>query len=269
MAKSEFRVQLDKALLADMQRLVDAGEYDNAAAVVEEALRAFLQNFEAVPSKNESLEARAVQGLMAELDSIEREQFEEFVTAYGSVAQHDIRDEEMVKLLEIFSAFGFMRALRAVHEVQDSKVPLSPNYLETMLEKTEPPASERTATTTLRMLDGMHNPLLSHVAKMYEKEIGELTEKIGEQLIVLVSEFSDEAQWNDAFGAAASMNKKNLRYVEGCLRGNGARQAEQKDKGKRGLAKSERVRSERRKQSDDYYRRWEEKRKARQASPDK
>jgi Arc/MetJ-type ribon-helix-helix transcriptional regulator len=264
MAKVDFRIQLDKSLWVEVQRLIDAGEYDNAAAVVEDALRAFIETFEAAAPEPVSLAARTVKALMAELDGIEREQFEEFVTAYGSVARHVIRDDEMVSLLEIFKAYGFRRALRAVHDVQDSKLPLSPSYLETILEKAEPPPVERRETTTLQALAGMDNPTLAEIAVLYEKEIGPLTEKIGEQLIVLATEFPNLERWNEAFGAAASMNKKNLRYVIGCLRGNGVKKIDSKDKGKRGPAKSERVRSERRKQSEDYYKRWEEKRKARE-----
>jgi Arc/MetJ-type ribon-helix-helix transcriptional regulator len=263
MAKVDFRAQLDKALLVEVERLVDAGEYDDAAAVVEDALRAFLETFEAATPESVSLAARTVKGMMADLDAMQREQFEEFVTAYGSVAPHVIRDDEMVSLLELFKAYGFKRVLRAVHDVQDSKLPLSPSYMETILEKAEPPAERQPAPGTRRPA-GMDSPLLAEVASLYEKEIGPLTEKIGEQLVVLVSEFPDLARWHEAFGAAASMNKKNLRYVVGCLRGNGLKKVEQKDKGKHGISKSERVRSERRKQSEDYYKRWEEKRKARE-----
>jgi Arc/MetJ-type ribon-helix-helix transcriptional regulator len=269
MPKIDFRVQLDKSLWFEVQRLIDAGEYNTAAEVVEDALRVFMATFEAVTPEPATLAARTVKGLMAELDAIEREQFEEFVTAYGAVASHAIRDDEMISLLEIFKAYGFRRALRAVHDVQDSKLPLSPSYLETILEKADQQAVERKELTTRQTLTSMNNPTLAEVAVLYEKEIGPLTEKIGEQLIVLVGEFPDLERWSEAFGAAASMNKKNLRYVIGCLRGNGTKKIDHKDTGKRGPAKSERVRTERRKQTEDYYKRWEEKRKARDQSGQK
>ena len=268
MPKIDFRIQLDRSLWFEVQRLIDAGEYNTAAEVVEEALRAFMATFEAATPEPAALAARTVKGLMAELDNIEREQFEEFVTAYGAVASHAIRDDEMINLLEIFKAYGFRRALRAVHDVQDSKLPLSPSYLETILEKAETPG-ERKQATTLQTLSSMNNPTLAEVAVLYEKEIGPLSEKIGEQLIVLVGEFPELERWSEAFGAAASMNKKNLRYVIGCLRGNGVKKINYKDNGKRGPAKSERIRAERRKQTEDYYKRWEEKRKAREQSGEK
>ena len=55
-----------------------------------------------------------------------------------------------------------------------------------------------------------------------------------------------------------------LSYLDDTLVIDRAKKIDPKDKGKRGPAKSERVRSERRKQSEDYYKRWEEKRKARE-----
>ncbi|MEP7200120.1 MAG: hypothetical protein ABI874_09900, partial [Chloroflexota bacterium] len=223
MARTTISAQVDKTLLAEAQRLVDAGEFRTVGEVVEEALQEYLANFAVtLPPITLSLEARVVQGLLADLDALEREQLEEFVTAYGGVTQRAITDDELVSLLELFKAYSFKRVLSAMHEAQASKVPLSPRYLETILEKSAPPVVEREAVAPSRPRLGTDDPLLAAVAHMYEQEIGPLTEKIGQQLIALVAEHPDLERWHEAFDAAASMNKKNLRYVIGCLRNNGA-----------------------------------------------
>jgi Arc/MetJ-type ribon-helix-helix transcriptional regulator len=266
MPKVDFRIQLDKSLWVEVQRLIDAGEYDNAAAVVEDALRTLVETFEAIIPEDESLEARTLKWMMGQLDPMQREQFDKVVESYTQLAEPP-SDAEIVELLTMFRTHTYRKMFRALDAAQASKLPLSIYYLETMLDN-QVTASEKSVESKKPTLDelllGVNNPLVGDIAKMYEAEIAPLTEKVRDQIIMLVEDFPNLSQWQEAFNAAARMNKKNLAYVVGCLRGNGVKKIDPKDKGKRGPAKSERVRSERRKQSEDYYKRWEEKRKARE-----
>jgi Arc/MetJ-type ribon-helix-helix transcriptional regulator len=372
MVKTMYSLRLDGKLLAEAQRLVDAGEFDSLADMVEKALRDYLQSFDAASSDDgpdarlrrilldgagagssaahaaaappsqdgvpttgsrepadggpqarsaaeptagsseppgsgpqarsagvretgslapidDALDARVLKGLTDAFSEQEREEYERLVTSYSLVAQrqfqeggirelaqHQLQDGEMRELAEIFQTYGLQDALNALHEAQNSKVPLSPSYLETMLARSQTTTESmgpKTIGTFRRMSDGpervfadFDNPLAAEVAVLYEKEIGLLTERVRDQIRTYIVEFPDLQRWQEAFDAAAGMNKRSLRYVLGVLRGNATKVVEQKGKDKRGLSKSERVRTEKRKQSADYFKRWEDKRKARQKS---
>jgi hypothetical protein len=269
MLKSTFRLCLDAKLLAEAQRLVDAGEFDNLADMVESALRDFLQNFDAA-----SLDARALHGLTESFSQDERDGYERLVISYSALAQHPLQDGEMRELAEIFQTFGLQDSLNALDEAQNSRLPLSPSYLETLLEKRKAsmtgaaPQSVgsygRVGDRPARVFADFDNPLAAEVASLYQKEIGELTEKVADQIRTYIVEFPDLERWHEAFEAAAGMNKRSLRYVLGVLRGNGARVVEQKGRDKRGLSKSERHREAKRSRNEDYKEYWDAQLKAQQ-----
>ncbi len=256
MSQKIVAAQLDTRVFDEAQRLIEAGHFGSLDELLETALRTFVLKYAQTPS----LAARTVQALMAELDALEREHFEEFVTGYAGVAQQELGDDEMVSLLEIFKAYGFRRAMSALHDAQDSRVPLTPRYLETILEKSAPPTRDTHASARVRVEE--NDPLLAEVANLYEQEIGGLTAKVREQLTELVAEFPDAQRWHEAFEAAASMNKRNLRYVIGCLKNN-ALKAERKGTSKRVTSKSEQVREQKRKRNQEYEDYWAERLKAR------
>ncbi len=268
MAKTIIAAQLDKNVFDDAQRLIEAGHFASLDELLDAALRTFVLKYEQTRQQSaESLTARTVQAMMAELDGLERVQFEEFVAAYVGVAQHDMNDDDMVSLLEIFNAYGFKRAMAALHDGQDSRVPMSPRYLETILEKSaQPPPSGRAQQSEERPPNrariGADDPLLADVAGLYEQEIGGLSEKVCEQLKELVAEFPDVQRWHQAFEAAASMNHRNLRYVIGCLKNNG--QKVERKGNKRATSKSEQVREQKRKRNQEYDDYWAERLKAKQ-----
>jgi len=212
-------------------------------------------------------------GLMAEFDPLERQHFEEFVMAYVGVAQHVIDDDELVSLLEIFRAYGFKRALAALHDIQDSKVPLSPRYLETVLEKSSAQEVETGIQSVAsiqpspaRVRSEFSNPLAAEVATLYQREIGDLTAKVSEQLIALVEDYPDLQKWHQAFQAAATMNKRSLAYVVGCLRNNGQKKVEGREYGQASgrVSKSKRNRQEKQRHIKNYEDYWNEDYKASQ-----
>ena len=265
MSKISLSVSLDARLHAEARRLVEADEFDSLSALVAEAIQALVQRYEAVEQRIEdSMAGRVFQGLMNELDVDERAQFDEFLTAYVGVAQPLLSDDDMVSLLSSFTAHGLKRSLTALHEIQTSKVLLTPHYLETMLEEKVPPVVKQTLTqietsTPPRVSFGVDNPTLAVVAKLYETEIGGLTEKIGEQLKALIADYPAVEHWHEAFEAAATMNKRNLRYVAACLKGVWKTKIEaQKGRSKDEISKRERHHSEKRKRVKDYENYWNE-----------
>ena len=264
MSKTIIAAQLDKQVFDDAQRLIEAGHFNSLDELLEAALRTFVLKY---AQGSPSLVARTVQAMMSGLDALGREQFEEFVAGYAGVTQQVIDDDEMLSLLEIFNAYGFRRAMSALDDAQHSRVPLSARYLETILEKLAPPPAgvreiknEERTPASVRAGD---DPLLAEIAGLYEQEIGGLTEKVCEQLQLLVGEFPDVKRWHEAFEAAASMNKRNLRYVVGCLKNN-AHKTERKGTGRRVTSKSEQVREQKRKRNQDYEDYWSERLKAKQ-----
>ena len=264
MTKTIIAAQLDKQVFDEAQRLIEAGHFGNLDELLEAALRTFVLKY---AQGSPALVARTVQALMSGMDALGREQFEEFVAGYAAVSQQAIDDDEMLSLLEIFNAYGFRQAMSALDDAQHSRVPLSARYLETILERSAPPSQagrelrhEERAPATVRAGD---DPLLAEIAGLYEQEIGGLTEKVCEQLQLLVGEFPDVKRWHEAFEAAASMNKRNLRYVVGCLKNN-AQKAERKGTGRRVTSKSEQVREQKRKRNQDYEDYWSERLKAKQ-----
>jgi len=343
MLKTSFSLRVDGKLLAEAQRLVDAGEFDSLADMVESALRDYLQSFDAAPSDDVldalvgsgvldgdvqcslpahegaagatptvtlapeapggtrpspsadfaegiaasaplgparsplpagSLDARVLRGLTEAFGQVDRDGYERLVISYSALAQHPLQDGEMRELAEIFQTYGLQESLNALDEAQNSRLPLSPSYLETLLQKRKPPttgAAPRSADSFGRLSDGpervfadFDNPLAAAVAELYEKEIGLLTERVRDQIRTYTVEFPDLARWHEAFGAAAGMNKRSLRYVLGVLRGNAAKVVEQKGRDKGGLSKSERHREAKRSRNKDYKEYWDAKLKARQ-----
>jgi Arc/MetJ-type ribon-helix-helix transcriptional regulator len=262
MPKVDFRIQLDKSLWVEVQRLIDAGEYDNAAAVVEDALRAFIETFEAAAPEKESPETRTLKWMMVHLDPMQREQFHKIIESYTKLAEPP-SDPETVELLTMFGTHGYRKMFWALDEIQTSQIPLSIFYLETILDKdsqTTPSTAERQKSTMSQLLVGIDNPLVGDVAKMYESEIAPLTEKVRDQIVTLVEDFPKLEQWHEAFSAAASMNKKNLAYVVGCLRGNGKSKEERQKHGtdKTSVSKSSRNRSEKQRRIRNYEDYWNE-----------
>ena len=311
MLKTTFSLRLDGKLLAEAQRLVDAGEFDNLADMVESALRGFLQSFDAAASgegldalagagvldgdplhagatppaphaaeaPDAFLDARMLRHLTEAYSQVERDDYERLVVSYSALAQHPLEDGEMRELAEIFKTYGLQDSLNGLDEAQNSRLPLSPSYLEALLQKRKQVmsgAAPQSAGTFGRVGDrpervfaDFDNPLAAEVASLYQKEIGELTEKVADQIRTYIVEFPDLQRWHEAFEAAAGMNKRSLRYVLGVLRGNAAKVVEQKGRDKRGLSKSERHREAKRSRNKDYKEYWDAKLKARQdAKPD-
>ena len=91
-----------------------------------------------------------------------------------------------------------------------------------------------------------------------------LTERVKEQIATYIVEFPDLERWQEAFAAAAGMNKRSLRYVLGVLRGNGEKVVDTKGRDKRGLSKSERHREAKRSRNEDYKDYWAAQLKAQQ-----
>ena len=311
MLKTTFSLRLDGKLLAEAQRLVDAGEFDNLADMVESALRGFLQSFDAAASgegldalagagvldgdplhagatppaphaaeaPDAFLDARMLRHLTEAYSQVERDDYERLVVSYSALAQHPLEDGEMRELAEIFKTYGLQDSLNGLDEAQNSRLPLSPSYLEALLQKRKQVmsgAAPQSAGTFGRVGDrpervfaDFDNPLAAEVASLYQKEIGELTEKVADQIRTYIVEFPDQLRWHEAFEAAAGMNKRSLRYVLGVLRGNATKVVEQKGRDKRGLSKSERHREAKRSRNKDYKEYWDAKLKARQdAKPD-
>jgi Arc/MetJ-type ribon-helix-helix transcriptional regulator len=308
MLKTTFSLRLDGKLLAEAQRLVDAGEFDSLAVMVESALRDFLQSFDAASSgdglaalagagvldgdpgatppaphtaeaPDAFLDARMLRHLTEAYSQVERDDYERLVMSYSALAQHPLEDGEMRELAEIFKVYGLQDSLNGLDEAQNSRLPLSPSYLEALLQKRRQlvtRAALQSAGTFGRVWDGpervapdFDNPLAAGVAKLYEKEIGVLTEKVADQIRTYIVEFPDLERWHEAFVAMAGMNKRSLRYVLGVLRGNATKVVEQKGRDKRGLSKSERHREAKRSRNKDYKEYWDAKLKARQdAKPD-
>ncbi len=277
--------QIDGHLLDDAQRLVDAGEFDSLRELVAEALAQLLRKYEMAGATiaQQQITARIVQGMTARLDPPAREQFEEFVAAYTSVAEEPPTDDAMVSLLEIFSAFGFKDALAAVHDVQHSKVMLTPRYLMTILEKVTPvsyPEINSGASYTKQhehdllssLVLGEQDTVLAEVAKLYGQEIEKfepITEMRADDMRQLVAEYHDLERWRQGFAAMSIRSpERRWRYVVKCVKnyGNESSVLNRKVQAKRDISKSEQHRAEKRRQNEDYYRRWEDKAKARKKS---
>lgn len=329
MLKTIFSLRLDGELLAEAQRLVDAGEFDNLAQMVEDALRDYLKNFDAAVSgdgldehvssglhgnsnhpqsgrddsagqpgavggvpqlppgavSDAALEAFVLHGMTKAFDPLQLNAYEQLVEAYSALVQHPLQDAEMAALAEISGTAPLEDVLSALHEAEHSKVPLSPAYLGALLrerssakqtiESKEGAAPRRMGTAgwvsdgPIRVLADFDNPLAAEVAKLYEKEIGVLTEKVRDQIAMYIVEFPDLQRWDEAFAAMAGMNKHSLRYVLGVLRGNGMKVVDQKGRDNRGLSKSERHREAKRSRNKDYKDYWAARLKAKQdAKPD-
>ncbi|MBI1801242.1 MAG: hypothetical protein HYR71_06405, partial [Chloroflexi bacterium] len=151
-------------------------------------------------------------------------------------------------------------------------VPLTPRYLEAIIARLD--QVERAVTPNPSPIPGRgagvrSNPALALVAKLYEQEIGGLTEKISDQLRVLVAEYPGAERWQHAFEAAATMNKRNLRYVVKCVKnyGNDDVQHHEKATTSRGASKSERHRDTKRRRIKDYEDYWDEDFKTSQQKP--
>ena len=299
MVKTTFSMPIDGKLLAEAQRLVDAGEFDNLAQMIEGALRDYLQNFDAAssdgrdapaglldsaghtPSAREgvagsaALEAYVLHGMIDSFDPQQRGEYEHLVEAYSTLVQHPLADAEMGALAEIYKTFRLEPVLSALDEAQHSKVPLSPAYLGALLSRRQESAagaapqglgSFARIDSPARVYADFDNPLAAEVASLYQKEIGELTEKVRDQIATYIVEFPDLQRWHAAFEAAAGMNKRSLRYVLGVLRGNGVKVVEPKGRDNRGLSKSERHREAKRSRNKDYKDYWDAKLKTQQNS---
>ena len=311
MLKSIYSLRLDGKLLAEAQRLIDAGEFDSLAEMVEKALRDYLQNFDAAQSgdgldalagpgvlegdgqhglpahdgtapplthaadaSDAALDAFVLHGMTEAFDLMQREGYEQLVIAYSALAQHPLQDSEMRELAEIFGTYQLEDALNALDEAQNSRLPLTPSYLQALLLKRKESitglASKnlgsfgRIGDQPERVFADFDNPLAAEVASLYQKEIGELTEKVADQIRTYIVEFPDLLRWHEAFEAAAGMNKRSLRYVLGVLRGNGSKVVEQKGRDNRGLSKSERHREAKRTRNKEYEEYWDAQVKASQ-----
>lgn len=310
MPKTIFNLRIDGTLLAEAQRLVDAGEFDNVAQMIEDALRDFLKSFDVLEDNDldaaglyhgadsqarnghtgeklrrtaaqsdGSLESYMLRSLLDTFDAQQLQAYDALVEAFYSLVQHPLQDAEMFALAEISNTFALKEALAVLHEAQHSKLPLSPDYLNLLLGERQGTTEGRASgdgsrprsVGTLARSDGpahvfadFDNPLAAEVAALYQKEIGELTEKVRDQIATYIVEFPDLQRWHEAFEAAAGMNKRSLRYVLGVLRGNGLKIVEQKSRENRGLSKSERHREAKRSRNKDYKDYWDARLKARQ-----
>lgn len=260
MPRVNVQAQIDKRVLAEAEQLVAAGHFATLDEALDAALRALVLKYEQGPP---ALEARQLQALLAELDGPEREQFARFVESYTAIAGHPPGDADTLSLLALFRTFGARRMLGVLHEAQASKIPLSPLYLETLLERREQSDAARDGGQPSRARLDLHDPTMEAVAKLYTSEIGEITEKVATQLRALVQEYPDPARWHEAFEIAAGMNKRSLAYVVGVLKGQSAPQPAKKGKVTRGLTKSERHRETQRARHKDYDEYWDAKLKAR------
>ncbi len=261
MPRITVQAQMDQRVLADAEKLVEAGHFATLDEALDAALRALVLKYEQGPP---ALEARQLQALLAEFDGPEREHFARFIESYTAIAGHPPGDGDTLSLLALFRTFSARRMLGVLHEAQASKIPLSPLYLETLLERREQAEVEHDSGRLPRAQIDFHNPVMKAVSDLYQREIGELSGNVGDQLRVLVQEYPDIASWQEAFEAAASMNKRSLRYVVGVLKKLGTPKPEKKGKVTRGLTKSERHRETKRGSSKDYGAYWKARLKANQ-----
>ena len=273
---SRVTVAIYKEVYDEALRLVEAGEYPNMAELVSEAVRELAQQFEPVQHQiTASLAGRTVQALMAAFTPADQENFDVFYNAYMSIVKEPPNDESLIGIIEIFKTYRLEQLLTALHNLQDSKLPLTPLYLGTMMEQLSRPAPHRiepnpaesppgTAAARAYIHDEEANPVLAAVTKLYEQEIGRITENIGQQLIALVADYTDVAVWQEAFEAAASMNKRNLRYIKACLRNYGKPNAKGDQKGQDSRAGSTHWRGRENVSTSDteYYQNWYERLKA-------
>lgn len=61
------------------------------------------------------------------------------------------------------------------------------------------------------------DPILAEVVRMYESEIGPVTERTIQKLTALVEEHQGIGKWRDAFDAVVWSNVRRLDYVKRCL----------------------------------------------------
>lgn len=261
MTKITLHAQIDKRLLAAAERLVSEGHFAGVEDALEAALGALVLKYEQDPP---SAIARELQRRRAAMDGRERADCDMFLQAYAMVAGHPLDDAETLRLIESFGVFEGRRLMDALHVAQGSKMPLSPLYIETLLDTAERARQEREAGTAPRARIEVQSKLMKEVATLYEAEIGAITEKVANQLRALVEEYPDAARWNEAFAAAAEMNKRNLRYVIGVLRGAGKPKPEAAGRSTGGLSKSKRLRETKRSRDKNYDAYWGAKLKARQ-----
>jgi len=260
MPRITVQAQIEKRVLAEAEKLVEAGHFASLDEALEAGLRALELKYEhGAPA----LEARQLQALLSELDGHEREQFARFVESYTAIAGHPPGDGDTLNLVTLFRTFGARRMLEVLHETQGSQIPLSTLYLETLLERHERAGPARENGRPARAQLDLHDPVMGAVARLYTSEIGEITEGVAAQLRALVQEYPDAEHWHAAFAAAASMNKRSLAYVVGVLKGRGTPKPEKKGKVTRGPTKSERDREAKRSRHKDYDDYWDAKLKAR------
>ncbi|MBI5877495.1 MAG: hypothetical protein HZB53_07590 [Chloroflexi bacterium] len=260
MPRVTVQAQIERRVLADAEKLVEAGHFAGLDEALEAALRALVLKYEQGPP---ALEARQLQALLSELDGPEREQFARFIEAYTPVAGHPPGDGDTLNLIALFRTFGARRMVEVLHEAQGSQIPLSPMYLETLLERRERTEAKHDEGRLPRARIDLSDPVMATVSKLHEREIGVVTESVAAHLRVLVQEYRDAEQWQEAFKIAASMNKRSLAYVVGVLKGRGTPKPEKKGKVTRGLSKSERDRETKRSRNKDYDDYWDAKLKAR------
>jgi hypothetical protein len=61
------------------------------------------------------------------------------------------------------------------------------------------------------------DPVLGEVIRLYEAEIGAVTEGVAQKLMSLTEEYQDLGRWRRAFDAVVRSNVRRLDYLEACL----------------------------------------------------
>ena len=82
------------------------------------------------------------------------------------------------------------------------------------------------------------DPVLGEVVRLYEAEVGAVTEGVARKLLALTEEYRDLGRWRRAFDAVVGSNVRRLDYLEACLENDGRPKPK---KSQTGLNKSRRA----------------------------
>jgi hypothetical protein len=96
----------------------------------------------------------------------------------------------------------------------------------------------RRPTSRARPAPAGGDPVLGEVVRLYEAEVGAVTEGVAQRLLALTEEHRDLERWQRAFDAVVGSNVRRLDYLEACLENDG----QPKPEARAGPAKGKRTR---------------------------
>ena len=85
----------------------------------------------------------------------------------------------------------------------------------------DPPAKPPRPTGRARSAAAGDDAVLGEVVRLYEAEVGAVTEGVMQRLLALVEEHGDLDVWQRAFDAVVGSNVRRLDYLEACLENDG------------------------------------------------